>query len=153
MIVVAASYFEAIVNDFFRQMFIEHPQQMHSAIRPDSDTAKGMIPLRDIVDADSKEMLLDRLAESCSAWLSGLPIQKIVKRLRELSASIFNSKLEERLARLLSHRHRIVHENDKNVVKAEDVLSAFESIEQCANSLAQIAFEQKVDVRWSTASN
>jgi hypothetical protein len=152
MIVVAASYFEAIVSDFFRQMFIQHPQQMHGAIRPDSDAAKGMIPLRDIVNADSREMLLDQLAETCSARLSSLTIKKMDKRLTELSATGFDSKLQERLESLLNQRHRIVHENDKSAVSAQDVQSAFETIEQSAERLAQIASEQNVDVRWSAQS-
>jgi hypothetical protein len=152
MIVVAASYFEAIVSDFFRQLFLRHPQQMHSAIRPDSDAAKGMVLLREILDADSKEMLFDRLAETCSARLSSLPVQKIRKRLAEISTIGFESKLENRLESLLNHRHRVVHENDKNAVPAQDVQLAFETIERCTERLAQIAAEKDVGVRWSAVT-
>lgn len=152
MIVVAASYFEAIVSDFFKQLFLQHPQRMHSAIRPDSDAAKGMVLLREILAADSKEMLLDGLAETCSARLSSLPVQKIGKRLAELSTTGFGSKLEERLESLLNHRHRIVHENDNNAVLAQVVQSAFETIEQCTERLAHIAAEKDVGVRWSAVT-
>ncbi len=152
MIVVAASYFEAIVSDFFKQLFLRHPQQMHSAIRTDSNAAKGMVSLRQILDANSKEMLLDRLAETCSAGLSSLPVQKIGKRLGELSTGGFGSELEDRIKSLQNHRHRIVHANDRNVVPAEVVQLAFETIERCMERLAHIADERGVNVRWNAVT-
>lgn len=57
MIVLAVSYMELILKDFFQCLFRAHPLRMNPVLRSKGNK-KATVSLTEIVDAPSKDLLL-----------------------------------------------------------------------------------------------
>jgi hypothetical protein len=79
MLVLATTYVELILKDFFRCLFIEHPLRMNKYLSSEGKR-KGTITLTEVINATSREDLLLSLAERSAPIAVGPSSVKLLKR-------------------------------------------------------------------------
>lgn len=135
MIVLAATYVELIVTDFFRCVFIAQPQRMNQVLPPDGNSA--MVPLTEVIQADSKDQLLANLANRAARLKGDRQPDKLVKRLTTDCHIKLHLPLVDDLKSLTELRNRIVHEDSDEKITLEEVHSRFGMILYLLYVLAQ----------------
>jgi len=139
MVVVAASYLEGMINEFFQSLFLSHPERMYDFLRWHPDSPKGWLPLKLILESDDKDELLVKVASQASDAASSGNIKEILKRMEKLGCQSLDKSLSGKVIGLLSTRNKIVHEQFEPSLTKEKVKAAFELADQflmtCANIL------------------
>jgi hypothetical protein len=138
LIVLAATYIELILTDFFRCLFRAHPLRMNQVLPP-HDKKSAAIPLNEIVEALSKDELLTRLAARAANVKGNGEIDKIVERLTTDCRVPLHRPLVEDLTSLKVMRNRIVHEDPDEQITVEQVHNYFGMILYLLYVLGQVA--------------
>ncbi|WP_166829874.1 hypothetical protein [Thalassoroseus pseudoceratinae] len=124
MVVLAATYTQLIVTDFFRHVFLAQPDRMHQVLPPDNKKF-AQVPLADVVQTGSREELLSTLADQAASIIGAGEPDKIMKRL--LAECNIKTKLSlvEDLKSLKELRNRIVHDDTNEKITFEQIHSMF----------------------------
>jgi hypothetical protein len=78
MIVLATTYVELILKDFFRCLFIAHPLRMNKYLSSEGK-GKWLIDLTEVINATSRKGLLLSLAERAASIAVGPKFDKVVE--------------------------------------------------------------------------
>ncbi|OJY60239.1 hypothetical protein [Thiobacillus sp. 0-1251] len=142
MIVVAASYTEGIVNEFLTCVFAVHPDRMHDYLEWNSESPRGWIPLKLVVESSDRESMLEKLVFQAVSRAASGDTRALLKRLEKLGKLDFPNEVKERLIKLLELRNKIVHEQYKPILAKADVASTFEVADEflrfCALALVKV---------------
>lgn len=134
MIVLAATYVELILTDFFRCVYITGPQRMNQVLPPHG---KATVALMEIIQSDSKEELLANLADRAARHKGDGEPDKIVRQLVTDCHIKLHLPLIDDLKTLKELRNRIVHDDTEEAVTFEEVHSTFGMILYLLYVLAQ----------------
>ncbi len=146
MVVVAASYAEGIVEEFFQSLFNKHPYRMHDYLSWKSGSPKGWIPIKIVLDSDDKEQVInDAIRIACDSATSG-DIGSISKRIEKLSKNELNIGLKEKLIELFELRNKIVHERYEPDLGKSQVIAIFEITDELLYTLSVILLKNQVPV-------
>ncbi len=140
LVVIAVTYAELIIKDFFYCLFLVHPQRMNQFLTLDGES-KGKIKFNEVLQAESKETLIESLAERVAARAASTKIDKIVAKLVKESAITPQLPLIDDLKELNELRNVIVHEGKNNDVTAEQVIAGFGLVSYLLYILGEIAIK------------
>jgi hypothetical protein len=124
MIVLAATYVELILKDFFLSFFVAKPAQMNKVLAS-SGKEKAMVSLNEILNTGSKEELVMKLAERAALIKGSGEPDKILKTLISECKIKLERPLIDDLRSLKEQRNRIVHEETDEQVDIKQVLNSF----------------------------
>lgn len=143
MIVLAASYLENILADFLKSFFYRYPQNMYDYLDA-SETQRGKVDLKDILEVADKEHLIYLLAMRASNNATQGKIKVVMKRIAKLTGEKISNNRVSNLVELVDKRNRIVHELSDTFVDPNEVSSAFEDLKLMLSELRFMA--KKMDV-------
>jgi len=145
MIVTYATYMEAMISEFFNNLFIQKPEYMHDYLNDESArVGKGYIKLNDILNAESLEEAKLNLAVRAAKNAVNGPIPIVFKRITKLSKCNIDSKLGEKVEQIFIDRNKIIHEAEDIKISYSDISSAWETAEALLKELGNICKSMKV---------
>ncbi|GEM_PF-4224554 len=124
MIVLATTYVELILKDFFECLLTAHPQRMNIYLSSEG-TGKAMITLNEVINEISKETLMLRLTERAASIAVGPKFDKVVEAIIKECKLELHRPLVEDLRTLNELRNRIVHENTREEINIQQVHNNF----------------------------
>ena len=145
MLVLAVTYAELIIKDFYQCWFYVHPQRMNAFLAADRK-GKASVDLNRLLAAMSKEQLIDKLVEDATAQALGRRIDEIVDGFVKDSKLELKRPLVQDLGQLVRKRNRIVHEADLGDITLKEVESAFGQVQYLLYILTQVAAKNKISV-------
>jgi hypothetical protein len=125
MIVLSLTYAELIVKNFYRCLYSEQPQRMNSVLLASDDKGKAKIYLNEVLEASSKDELLDRLVERAANKASSRKIDEIVSTIIKDCKLILERPVAQDLKKLNEKRNKIVHEGKLDAVEIDEVLDSY----------------------------
>jgi len=142
MVVLAASYIELMLKDFFECLFRAQPLRMHPVLAADSKQA--LIALNELVQAPTKEHLLASLAERAARKQASREPDKLFKELVTDCRVKCLPDFLDKLRSLKELRNVIVHAGTDEQLAIERIHDAFGLVLYVLYVLAQIAEEYKL---------
>lgn len=136
MIVLAATYVELILTDFFRCVYIAQPQRMNDVLPPHGKSS-ATVSLMEIIQSGSKEEMLANLADRAARHKGDGEPDKILRQLTMDCHIKLHLPLVDDLKSLKELRNRIVHDDTEEAITFEDVHSRFGMILYLLYVLAQ----------------
>lgn len=125
MIVLATTFVELILKDFFQCLFIANPQRMNSYLSTENK-GKAMITLNEVISAASREKLLLGLTERAAAIAVEPKFDQVVEKIiKDCSLQIDRSVVED-LRTLNELRNRIIHEGTREEINIQQVHNNFD---------------------------
>ena len=144
MIVLATTYVELILKDFFLCLFIAQPPRMNFYLSPEGK-GKATVSLNEILNTTSKEELILNLAEQATAVAVGPKFDKIVEKIIKECKLELDGNFLENLRALNELRNRIVHEGrTEEVVHIQQVHNNFGLLLYLVYVLGQSAKEYQI---------
>lgn len=138
MIVLATTYVELILKDFFRCQFIAHPLRMNSYLAPEGK-GKAEIALNELIAATSREELLSSLAERAASTAVGPKFDKVVETIIKESKLKLDRPVVDDLRKLNELRNRIIHQGAPEEIDIQQVHNSFGLLIYLVYVLAQAA--------------
>jgi len=138
MIVLAATYLELILKDFFLSFFIAKPSRMNQVL---STTGKGeaVVSLNELLSTETKEELVMKLAQRAAGIKGSGEPDKILRTLVNECKVKLEGPIIDNVRLLKEQRNRIVHEETQEDIDIKQVLDSFGTIEYFLYVLAEIA--------------
>lgn len=137
-IVSLCTCYEVAIRDFFRCVFISKPEAMYAFVGPEG--AKGHIPLRDVINSASRELLIADLATRSAATATKGGYGQSLERASNLVGAETNRVLTVELGMLQKSRNAIVHERSRESVTLAAVASAHTTIDAGIETMCRIAY-------------
>lgn len=144
MIVLATTYAELILKDFFRCLFIARPPRMNTYLSPEGK-GKATVSLNEILNTASKEELIMNLVEQATSVAVGPKFDKVVEKIiRECKLELDRPFVED-LRALNELRNRIVHEGRiETEIHIQQVHNSFGLLLYLVYVLGQAAKEYQI---------
>jgi len=142
-IVLAATYIELILTDFFESLFHAQPLRMNQVLPP-RDKSTATIGLEELVEASSKEDLLAALALRAAKIKASEQPDKTFKMLTTDCSLRLNRPLVQDLKAFRELRNQIVHDDREAEVTVEKVHDVFGLVLYALFVLAQVCEVCKV---------
>ncbi len=139
MIVVAASYLENIISNFFAALFYKYPNRMYDFVGKNDNESKGKVDLHDVLNANSKDEMLVSLAKQAASNAVQGKNKIVINRLDNLCDKNLDPILLKRVAEVFEQRNQILHELSESEVKPKDVQVVFELVELFLHDLMKTA--------------
>lgn len=124
MVVLASTYIELILKDFFRAFFVAKPSRMNTVLAL-SGKGEASIPLNEILKAESLDQLVLNLAMRASMIKGSGEPDKIMEALIKDCKITLDRPLVDDIRLLKERRNRIVHEWNDDIVDIQQVLNSF----------------------------
>jgi len=141
VVVIAVTYVELMTEDFLKCVFTHRPKSMYNYLNQLADQ-KGKIGLREVLDAESKEVLLENLVlRSVQIASQGKKFLVLARNIESLTRRKFQAELVSRIEAIIERRNRLVHENDGDEVSAPEAHAALRAACDLAIDLGRIAME------------
>lgn len=140
MVVLASTYFELIMKDFFAAVFTRHPIRMYEFIPSgENQGQKGFVNLKEVLDAGSLPQLLSSLVGRVTEKVARDSFPSQLKHLTKVTKLEIPAELKDRLTALVERRNRIVHAASDEVVGEADVEAALDTCLDTIKFLAEAA--------------
>ena len=143
MIILAITYSELILKDYFEALFIAKPKQMNPYLSSDGK-GKATIDLNEFLEADSKDTLIELLAKRASEKASAQNPEKLVERMIKECDLKIDSSFPQDIKKLKELRNGIVHEGNMDGITPELVISSFGQIMCFLYVIGEAAIRQGV---------
>lgn len=127
MLVLAITYGEQIIRDFYRCLFRAHPQRMNPVLSPEG-RGKATVDLNTIIGKPSRKALLRGLADEAAQRLAGRRIDDSVARIIKDSRVAAKAPFVGDLKKLVDRRNRVVHEGENSDLTWGQIHGAFGQI-------------------------
>ena len=144
MVVLAAAYVELILKDFLRCYFISGPQRMDEYLPRVADEKNARISLKQILQAESKEKLIEDLAMIAIGNARPSRFDVILKRLIEGAKIELDRPLIDNLLFLREQRNQFAHQATGKKISAEQVYNWFDDIRYLLYVLAGLSVRYEV---------
>jgi hypothetical protein len=147
MIVLIVAYLEGLITDFLWCIFVAHPSRMYDYLADGTEkSSKGKIDLKDVIDSESKDVLIDRLATRAASNVMKGRFDATLNSLQKVTRLDLNDPLRNALCALNEQRNRIVHEASPEIVASQQVRKNLEYLEKMLVYLGQAALSNQVEV-------
>ena len=146
MIVLITSYAETIILDFLQCIFVAHPVRAYDYLNDDEKGAKGKIDLKEILEADTKDSLINSLSFKAANIATRGKFKTSLNNIEKISKRKLDSELSRKLNSLIELRNRIVHELADVDITNKEVLDGFDCLSDLISNLGIIAQENGVHV-------
>jgi hypothetical protein len=150
MAVVAATYVELLLGDFFISIFQKTPARMHKFVWEDEKT-EGRISLTDVVSFGSRPAILRNLAERATGNALKGKFEGSLKHLENVATRKLPEKPKTELIALNKLRNRVVHELSEDELGAENVKAILRTCVELLHFLGEIASDAKIALDDSNA--
>lgn len=135
-----------MTEDFLRARFTSEPSTMYQYLSHLAEQ-KGKVDLKDVLAAESKELLLESLALR-SARLAGQgKFRSVVGNIRKIARQEVGQDLIRRLENLIERRNQLVHEDHPTEVSANEAEEALMAVMDFSEKLGGIAKEAGIPVQ------
>jgi len=145
-IVLIASYTEAIILDFLQCVFVTHPVRTYDYLNDDEKGLKGKIDLREILEADTKDSLINSLSFRAASIATRGKFKTALNNVEKISKQKLDTELSSKLSSLVERRNRIVHELADVDVTNQEVLDGFDCLSDLISNLGVMAQDNGVHV-------
>ena len=140
VVVIAVTYVELMTEDFLKCVFTHRPKSMYNYLNQLADQ-KGKIDLREVLDAESKEVLLENLALRSARIASQGKFLVLARNIESLTRRKFQAGLVDEIESIVERRNRLVHEDTGDAVSSAEAVAALQSTMKLASDLARIALQ------------
>jgi uncharacterized protein (UPF0147 family) len=145
MVVLASTYIELILNDFFLVFFDHFPERMYEFLyAQEKEEQKGAVSLKEIIKVDSMPELINKLAEQATANLLKGGFTAQLNNLAKIIKTEVTADLKGQLNGLIGRRNRIVHEASKEEVVEKDVEVALDVCSNLIRYLAEVSDKNNI---------
>jgi len=145
MVVLFVTYVESIVFDFMKSLFLAYPARMYEFLDMGTDQKiKGKIDLKEILDANTKDELIGKLAQRTASVATRGKFETVVNNLEKVSKSKLDTVLIKKLKYFTELRNKIVHEASKKELTDQAVRDGFEAVNNLLQSLGKIAAQKNI---------
>jgi hypothetical protein len=124
MIVLATTYVEQILKDFFKCLFNSKPQRMNTYLSSDGK-GKAIVTLNEVLIAPSREEIIFNLVERAVTVAVGPKFDKIVGKIIKECQLKLDRPFVEDLRALNEQRNRIIHEDTIEEINIQQVHNSF----------------------------
>ena len=146
MIVLIASYAEAIILDFLQCIFTAHPARAYDYINEDEKELKGKVDLKEILEADTKDALIKSLSIKAANIATRAKFRTSLSNLEKISRQKLNTKISGDLQLIVERRNLLVHELSDIDITNQQVKDGFECLSDLISHLGVIAQENGIHV-------
>jgi hypothetical protein len=143
MAVIAASYVELILGDFFLATFQSIPAQMRKFVSED-EKSEGRISLTDVVKFNSRPEILRHLAERATGNALKGKFAGTLKHLDSVATKKLPEKLKTGLIDLNNLRNRVVHELSEDELDTDNVKENLRTCVELLHFLGAAANDAKI---------
>jgi hypothetical protein len=140
MLVLAVTYAELIIKDFYYCLFLDQPKTMNQILSLDGK-GPATVSLNEIIDAGSTSELLNRQAELPVAKISVRRIDQVVSKIIKECKLASDYPLAEGLRLLNERRNQIVHEGKLDDVEIEHVEKSYGQVTYLLYVLGEAAIK------------
>lgn len=144
-IVSLCTCYEVAIRDFFKAVFIAHPDRLFDFIG--SESAKGHVSLRDIIKYGALSELLIELSHRAAAVASKGEYGKALFRASALVKVELDTNAEA-LAALQKTRNAIVHEA-RRLITLPSIADAHSTVDEAIESLCRIGVAASIPGHYS----
>lgn len=143
MLVLAVTYAELIVKDFYYCSFLDQPKAINEILTIEGER-KATVTLGEVIDADSTYELLDMMAERAAAKMSKGKINDVVSKLIRDCKVACGHPIAEELRLLNERRNQIVHEGKLDDVEINDVENSYRQVTYLLYVLGEAAIKRNL---------
>jgi hypothetical protein len=111
-----------------------------------TDSAKGKIDLKELIQAESKSNLIYSLASRAAAAAMQGKFQTTIKNLQKVTKNSFEADLLDGVRKINERRNKIVHELSEDKISIEEVETTFEVVFKLVQHLKQAAIQLNIPV-------
>lgn len=126
-LVVVVTYLELIIEDFLQVAFSHNPNAMYEYLSHLAEQ-RGKVDLRDVLEAPSKEILLETLALRSARLVGQRRFDDAAKTITRVTGRRIGMELIRQLDSLIGRRNRLVHESMEVEVSAEEADNALVAV-------------------------
>ena len=146
-VVSLCTTFEVAIRQFFKCLFIMHPNYMHNYIG--SRDNRGTVPLADLVDSGDYSKFISELAERASAAASKGKYNESLKRASKLSKYEIDTEIFENIKELQVTRNKIVHEKNLPNLELEDIQNSHSIVSSTIEELCHMGIKKQLPGRYT----
>jgi len=143
MVVIAASYIELILKDFFTSLYTSKPRSMNQVLQPYGEK-RAYVSLNEILESESKKELVQHLVDRAARRKVSNDLDKILKQLISDCGLELDRPFVEDVCSLKEKRNRIVHEETDEEISVDQVYDYFRLIQYLLYVLAKVSEQKKV---------
>ena len=143
MNVIAVAFVEGMMKELAVCVFVKNPARMYQYI---GDNEAGTVPLKLILNEESKETLILNLANMGASTLLKGKFSSNIKNLEEITKSSVPENLKKRLIEIVQHRNEFVHESKAKTLTDIDVKKIFDDVYDFLKWMGTVALKQNVPV-------
>lgn len=143
MLVLALTYAELMVKDFYLCLFYEQPLRMNPILASERNQ-KAIVYLNEIIQAASKDELIDRLVERSASRAAARPIDEVIAKIIKECKLELTHPIVSDLKTLKEQRNRIVHEGENTEITHSQVLGAYGQLMYLLYILVEAALRYKI---------
>lgn len=142
MIVLAVTFSEGIIQEYFECLFFKHPTRMHEFIAVGEK--KGLVNFQEFLAAESKQDFLAKLSRSSASKALEGKFESALVRLQRLSKHKMNETLKNRLIDLAKLRNEIIHDAIQQQICKDQIKEAFKEVETLLDWLCAASEKNKI---------
>ncbi len=146
-IVSFCTTYEIACKEFFKNLFIKHPQLMHDCV---SDKyTNGTILLKEIINAESYDEIVSNTADKAANSASKGKYGDFIKRAAKSTRLDFNQDIVVQLNTLQLLRNRIIHEKHITPLTIDELSTAQSTVSASIEFLCRCAINKDVPGKYS----
>lgn len=139
--------YEVASKDFFKNLFIKHPQFMNDYVGEGKN--RGAIKLNDLIESGGYETFIEAISENSSSVASKGKYGDVLIRASKLCKSQVDEGVVKKINSLQAKRNKIVHEKNMTHFSLEDIESAQNLVAQVIEVLCEFGLKKDVPGRYT----
>jgi uncharacterized protein YutE (UPF0331/DUF86 family) len=147
MVILIASFIEAIILDFFQCYFINKPLCAYDYVYDDRDNLRGKIDLKDILSASTKEEFITDVAQRAAKVAIRGKFKTTLSNLEKITKMTLPTEISEALLSMVELRNKIVHELMDVAIPDNEINQDFGRVVQLIFELAAIAQRNGIEIK------
>ncbi|MDP3272027.1 MAG: hypothetical protein U1D69_06870 [Polynucleobacter sp.] len=134
--------YEVMLRDFLVHLFIKSPLKLFDFIG--TDQAKGHVSLREVVESESHDQLIERLACRGASVASKGKYGQALSRAASLAGTQVDAKQIEALNELQTTRNRVVHDRLRGSSGFDEVKWAHTTVDAAIEAVCEIGVSNEI---------
>jgi len=153
MVVIAATYVEGMLQEFFEVFFGTKPETIHDFLTKD-ETERGKVNLSELLAHSSKDDLIETLIMRASRNAADGSLRKVSMRIKRLTKYDIKNSIIDDTQVLVNLRNSIVHEDIDKKVSQKEIENYFHTTYEFMQELGHtcISVGLQYEYEWKTPS-
>jgi hypothetical protein len=144
ILVYQTSIIEGVIRDCFKLIFLHNPKKIKYMNQKNGLTINTSIDI--VLNSNTKEEILDQLAEDCAYQCNIGKTETILNRLNDLTGNKLTQLVLDRVKNIILERNTIIHELKDLSLSITDVDNAHEVVTDFLIDISKYFVSEKIQV-------